>query len=338
MAMGKCRECGKDVSDKAEICPHCGIKDPVSSKENVVTFFFLLAIIVFIYFFFFYSGESDTNSDDVAQGNAKVKHVPSCAQGQQISGKYYISGSDVNFRQGPSTESKQVVNEKATQVLGSTQYRTLWKSNVLQGYCETNEWLYGEIIEADGGPVDWGTGWVHKDFITDKPSDDYLTGLLWDIGSEDAFNAQEKALIRKGALKVLAEEPACKNVITGYRSADRPGAYFVTCTNEDGEAHFNVWFTPEQLASGESLALPEPHPEELSRLTCIEMIKRSVNHPSTLDIHEFIGYATVVYTDRSRRVFQRFSAKNSFDLELEYMAHCDFKPDGEFDFAVNEVR
>ena len=28
MALVKCRECGREVSDHAEVCPHCGIKSP----------------------------------------------------------------------------------------------------------------------------------------------------------------------------------------------------------------------------------------------------------------------------------------------------------------------
>ncbi|MDA1380491.1 zinc ribbon domain-containing protein [Plesiomonas shigelloides subsp. oncorhynchi] len=28
MAMTKCRECGKDVSTEAKVCPHCGVENP----------------------------------------------------------------------------------------------------------------------------------------------------------------------------------------------------------------------------------------------------------------------------------------------------------------------
>ena len=33
MGMVNCRECGKDVSDKAETCPHCGIKKPAPDSK-----------------------------------------------------------------------------------------------------------------------------------------------------------------------------------------------------------------------------------------------------------------------------------------------------------------
>lgn len=34
MAMIKCRECGKDISDQAEMCPHCGCS--INSNKNSV--------------------------------------------------------------------------------------------------------------------------------------------------------------------------------------------------------------------------------------------------------------------------------------------------------------
>jgi hypothetical protein len=39
MALVKCRECGQEVSDQAETCPHCGIKSPSgvhsSRQQNI---------------------------------------------------------------------------------------------------------------------------------------------------------------------------------------------------------------------------------------------------------------------------------------------------------------
>lgn len=34
MALIKCKECGKDISDTASMCPHCGIKIKENKKEN----------------------------------------------------------------------------------------------------------------------------------------------------------------------------------------------------------------------------------------------------------------------------------------------------------------
>jgi len=50
MAMTKCKECGNDVSDKAESCPNCGVKVPkkagllIKLGGGFVAFVFLIAI------------------------------------------------------------------------------------------------------------------------------------------------------------------------------------------------------------------------------------------------------------------------------------------------------
>ncbi len=47
MALKKCKECGKDISSKAELCPHCGAKAP--KKTSLVTWLILILILLGIY-------------------------------------------------------------------------------------------------------------------------------------------------------------------------------------------------------------------------------------------------------------------------------------------------
>lgn len=35
MALVKCKECGKEVSDKADMCPHCGRRNPSINEEKL---------------------------------------------------------------------------------------------------------------------------------------------------------------------------------------------------------------------------------------------------------------------------------------------------------------
>ena len=47
----KCRECGKDVSDKVERCPHCGINNPAGKgfvERNIGKLIFWGIILVFV--------------------------------------------------------------------------------------------------------------------------------------------------------------------------------------------------------------------------------------------------------------------------------------------------
>lgn len=51
MAMIKCRECGREISDSAAVCPHCGRKTrsgirAEGEKANSTMFFIALAVLV----------------------------------------------------------------------------------------------------------------------------------------------------------------------------------------------------------------------------------------------------------------------------------------------------
>ena len=262
----------------------------------------------------------------------------SCDYGTPVAGRFFVKGREINFRAGPGTNHKRVINQKATQVLGKTQYRTLWPSMVLEGRCETEEWLQAKIVEVDGGPVNWETGWAHKMFVAGTASTDIQAGLVWDIEREKDFTVEEKELLRRGALKVLSDEPNCAKIIDGYRSGSRKGAYYVTCVSKKDGGAFNVWFTPGDVETGSKLGVPKAYPEEPSRRGCENAIEARVTHPSTLDIHRFMGYATQVHNNGNRTVIQEFTAKNSFGLETKHRARCLVLPDGSLEITITEVR
>ncbi len=261
-----------------------------------------------------------------------------CEQGTPVSGRFYLKGEDINFRTGPGTKYNSVVNQRATEVLGQTEYRTLWPTMVLEGLCETDEWLEGHITEADGQPVDWETGWVHKKFVTGNSSADTQAGLIWNIDGELDFTDDEKKLVKRGALKVLQDEKNCENIYTGYRSDTRKGAYYVTCNAKNGGQPFNVWFTPTEVNAGGTLAVPKAYPEAPSRQACGRAIEARVSHPSTLDVHHILGYATQVHNNGNRTVIQEFTAKNSFGLELKHRARCLIQPNGSLEITITEVQ
>ncbi|MEQ3626183.1 MAG: hypothetical protein ABNH38_18345 [Tateyamaria sp.] len=261
-----------------------------------------------------------------------------CEQGTAVSGTFYTQSSDIDFRTGPGSDHAPVINRKATEALGKTRYRTLWPTMVLEGRCETADWLKARIVKSDGNAVNWETGWVHKQFVTAEVSDEMKAGLLWSIDSESEFTDAERQLVRRGALKVLRDEPNCAEIITGYRSGSRKSAYYVTCNAKNGGPPFNVWFTPNEVEAGGTLAVPEAYSETQSRQACERAIKAQVSHPSTLDVHHVLGYASEVHHNGNRTVVQEFSAENSFGLELEHRARCLLQPDGTLEITITEFR
>ena len=47
MALSNCKECKKEVSTKADRCPHCGVKNPTTKSSDVVIGVLALVVIVF---------------------------------------------------------------------------------------------------------------------------------------------------------------------------------------------------------------------------------------------------------------------------------------------------
>ena len=45
MSLIKCKECGKEISNKAESCPNCGVKLP--KKTSIVTWALLVSIAIY---------------------------------------------------------------------------------------------------------------------------------------------------------------------------------------------------------------------------------------------------------------------------------------------------
>jgi hypothetical protein len=283
--------------------------------------------------------KQDTSADSTkAPPVEEFRATANCEHGTPVSGRFYVKGREINFRTGPGTNYGSVVNQRATEVLGRTEYRTLSPDVVLEGRCETEEWLEAHIAEVAGSAVDWETGWVHKEFVTANASAEVQAGLLWDIDGALDFTDEEKALLKRGALKVLKDERNCKNIFEGNWRDSRKSAFFVTCNAKNGGPPFNVWFTPADVEAGGTLTAPKAYPEAPSRQACEEAIEARVLHPSTLDIHHFLGYATKVFNNSNRIVIQEFTAKNSFGLELKHRAQCLIAPNGSLEISITEMQ
>jgi hypothetical protein len=48
VALVKCRECGQEVSDQAEVCPNCGIKHPKKKANGCLIIVGLLVLLVIV--------------------------------------------------------------------------------------------------------------------------------------------------------------------------------------------------------------------------------------------------------------------------------------------------
>ena len=70
MTIKPCKECGAPISDKADKCPNCGIKQ--KKKTSVLTWI-VLGVIVFTVLIGFFSGSNETTSTNSSNNNEKNK-------------------------------------------------------------------------------------------------------------------------------------------------------------------------------------------------------------------------------------------------------------------------
>lgn len=62
-----------------------------------------------------------------------------------------------------------------------------------------------------------------------------------------------------------------------------------------------------------------------------------MKYPSSIDFHIITGYSTSVGNNGNREIIQDFSAKNSFNLEIEHRARCIIKPDGTTEATIKQL-
>jgi hypothetical protein len=69
MAIGKCRECGAEVSDQAKVCPKCGVSKPIKKTSIIVKLLGALFLIALLQNIFLQStpSTSSTNSPSIAE-------------------------------------------------------------------------------------------------------------------------------------------------------------------------------------------------------------------------------------------------------------------------------
>jgi hypothetical protein len=95
----------------------------------------------------------------------------------------------------------------------------------------------------DGNPVDSGeTGWVAEQHVGGEASPDQAAGLLWDIEADPPLTNEERAVVRREALRILEQDARCRTIVFGDRSIQRKGEFYVTCSPGPERPNYNVWF------------------------------------------------------------------------------------------------
>lgn len=78
MALIKCSECGKEISDKAKVCPNCGSKTNFAhkkSKDNKLTILVVIGFIIILVslVFWFFNDEDSKRLMEIYQENQNMQ-------------------------------------------------------------------------------------------------------------------------------------------------------------------------------------------------------------------------------------------------------------------------
>lgn len=93
MALGKCKECKKEVSTSANKCPHCGVKNPsVSIKDTTIGLGVFLLIIIFAVKFC--GTDLESNTTQYAADEKCIKTLSCWAEKNLVSAGIYCK-SDI---------------------------------------------------------------------------------------------------------------------------------------------------------------------------------------------------------------------------------------------------
>lgn len=237
----------------------------------------------------------------------------------------------------PQANAEPVPNKKASEVLGQPINLRVIEAQQVSVLCQRDGWtLVRASEESSDAP---SVGWVPDEALTTAAS---YTAPARSISIEDVTWTAETKKYRDKIIRILnsiaADNPNCRSLDPetlelSERGSKNDPVFFVTC--EGGVTPFNIWFRPSD--AGGSFA-PPVHIERAAALQiCEQAARTSAKHPSTVSFSRFMDVSWVTWPSGRAKLASTFTAKNSFNLELEYRIGCLFEGTHLIDIEINEA-
>ena len=264
----------------------------------------------------------------------------SCERGTAANGDVVdvIGAKGHALRSAPNGD--KVVNEKATRVLGSTQYQDINNSTKVQVQCVDGDWARVQITSPE-----WlreHKGWVERSALAQplKPGETRQfteADFLWD---EDT--AKAKAVIIRAVNRIHQEDPRCKDAIQLYSvakadtesKAQKKPVYFVSC-GHDGTI---VYFDAKRADDPTPFRAPGYIDKTKAADLCEAYAKTKASHPSTVDFSRVLDLNVSEGPNGRTQVNSTFTARNSFGLELKFQIQCWFDENRFIEGRIAEAR
>jgi hypothetical protein len=236
------------------------------------------------------------------------------------------SGSDIFIRTGPGEKFGKIINQKATSILGKTQFISIDNSVTVYEECTQSGWSKINVTDPD---------WLresHKGWVPSKT----LRQQMKNPKGVEVFTEQDfiwdkktslyKKIIMAGVNKIHRENSQCKDIdpttayISGNKGTKSDPVFFVTCGK--GAGAFNVFFSKSEVEKGKEFKAAS-HIDQVKAVDyCEAYAKDKATHPSTVDFSRVLDLNILEHPNGRTTVTSSFTAKNSFNLKLKYRIKC----------------
>lgn len=253
-----------------------------------------------------------------------------------------VNSSDVALRSAPNAKSEKLINQKATQILKTTQYLTIDKTVTVVQECTQGEWSRVGVIEPD-----WlknsHIGWVQSSSLRGQKKDSggivefTEADFVWD----KKISPHKKTIVA-GVNKVHRENSGCKTIDPGsaYISSGKGSAsdpvFYVTCGT--GASVFNAFFSKSEVEKGTALAAAKHINRSRAIELCESHAKSKATHPSTFSFSRVMDLAINEHPNGRTTVTSSFTAKNNFNLELKHNIRCLLDANGLIEANISKVK
>ena len=160
--------------------------------------------------------------------------------------------------------------------------------------------------------------------------------FYWDEDTS-AFKPQIVAVVNRISREnVNCPDPDPQSVAKSDRSSPTAPVFFVTCGS--GMDVFNVWFSPDDADSEETLSAVLPPSQTSAVGACEQAAVNAASYPSTVRFSRVMSLSFQTFMNGNARVRSSFTAKNAFNLETEYDIVCFFTGSTMTELSIIEAR
>lgn len=273
---------------------------------------------------------------------AHAETAAPCGPGSTATGKSYsVNGQNVLLLAAPKTGASKLVNEKATAIMHTTQYMAIDNSVTVNEQCTQGSWSRVQVIDPDF-LHDTHIGWVPSTALRKPQVDASGQRVFTEADFQfDKSTLPYKKTIIDGVNRIHRENSRCGDIDPSSASLSSTSTkahptFYVTCGK--GTQVFNVFFTPQDVASRKPFEAPRNIDHGQAVALCEGYAKSHAAHPSTVDFSRVFDVAVSDGANGNTRVTSTFTAKNSFNLKLKYNIACLLNASGLIEAQISEAR